>query len=112
MLLETCQVQAYKKKSKLFKAKTDVQACQIFVFEKSVIFALIDTTTTDKHAALEYWTFFKVITLQEIIELNIKPILFLMTTLLYNNCTNFVVSVPPKDVNTGSAIVCGRNTWL
>ena len=63
LLLETCQVEAYKKKSKLFKSKIDVQASQIFIFEKSILFAFIDKNKMDSHAALEYWTFFKVIIL-------------------------------------------------
>ena len=60
MLLKSAEVECQKKKSKLFKSKNEFKTCQIFIFERMILFAIVDIRNTDTQAPLEYWTHFKV----------------------------------------------------
>merc|ERR1719266_2281702 len=60
LLLKSAEVECQKKKSKIFKSKNEFKTCQIFIFEKVILFAIVDSRTTDTQAPLEYWTHFKI----------------------------------------------------
>lgn len=60
ILLRSAQVECQKKKTTIFKTKNEFKTCQIFIFERMILFACVDLKNTDAQAPLEYWTHFQV----------------------------------------------------